>query len=56
MVAEAAGKMQTMTYTKHTGLPMVRGEKGERKCFMLLAGWRASTPVVDALSAYSLHS
>lgn len=43
-MAEAAGKMQTMTIQS----TLVRGENGERKCFMLLAGWRASTPVVDA--------
>ena len=38
--------MQIMSYTKHTGEPMVREDKGERKCFMLAAGWGASPPEV----------
>lgn len=38
-MAKAAGRAQIMTYTKHTGQLMVRGGKGERKCFTLAAGW-----------------
>lgn len=45
-MAEAAGKIKTMTYTKHTGQPTVKEGKRERKCFMLASGWGASPPVL----------